>query len=144
MILSSLTFTLVPKPWDRMSWVEVPDGLEFVRYEITTIPAPKRPEVEGTPEEAARWERAAQDFVRELMDAQSEVRWEHGIRTKPRLMADTATVHLWRYSWFPNRRARSRRAWDRCVARMRAAEERYRPTREEIEARVAATKAREN
>ncbi|OPC79267.1 hypothetical protein B4N89_35005 [Embleya scabrispora] len=144
MILSALTFSLTPKPWDTMSWVEVPDGLEFVRYEITTIPAPRRPEVEATPDEENRWALAARDFEKELLDAQSDVRREHGIRTKPRFMADTATVRLWRYSWFPNRRARSRRSWERCVARMRAAEERYRPTREEIEARVAATKAREN
>ncbi|MGC0420989.1 hypothetical protein [Embleya sp. AB8] len=136
-LIAHRTFRLAPKPWDRLTWVRVPDGLEFRIYEFTTV-AWGRPDLDTTPDEEARWPQAAVVFEQELRAAQSNVRWEHGIRTVSRFMADHVTIRRWRYDLIPGRKARSRRSWERCVARMRAAEEVYRPVREEIEARLAA------
>lgn len=131
-------FELTPWPWRTLTWVQVPEGLEtFTMYEITTIEFGSPTRVEATPAEEARWYQAAQAFEEELRAAQSQVRWDHGVRTRPGFMVDVRTVRRRRYDLVPGRRKRSREAWARCAARMRAAQEAYRPIREEIEQRIA-------
>lgn len=131
-------FELTPWPWRTLTWVQVPDGLErFEMYEITTIEWGSPTKVDATPADEARWQQAAQAFEAELRAAQSDVRWAHGVRTRPGFMVDVRTVRLRRHDLIPGRRKRSRDAWARCEARMRAAEEAYRPIRDEIEKRIA-------
>ncbi|MDI2129095.1 hypothetical protein [Yinghuangia seranimata] len=134
----SRTFELAPKPWATMSWVEIPAGLTFVLYEPTTVTAFGSPVSAESAAQATRWANAYEAFDAELRDAQSEVRYAHGIRTKPGFMADNRTVRLRRYDLVPGRRTRSVEAWEHCAARMRAADAAYQPVRDEIEARRAA------
>ncbi|MEU0935392.1 MULTISPECIES: hypothetical protein [unclassified Embleya] len=136
------TFRLVPKPWDSMAWVRIPDGLEFTLYAITRLEG-RHPVLPADPDEEARWWWAHDGFEKELKAAQSEVRLAHGIRTRPGFMVDVRTVRLRRYDLIPGRGRRSRRAWEHCAARMHAADAAYRPVREEIEARLARVAGRE-
>ncbi|WP_436790204.1 hypothetical protein [Yinghuangia sp. YIM S10712] len=130
-------FQLTPWPWRDLAWVAVPDGLEFTLYEVIAYEGRLR--IPATADEAARWQSAFQAFDAELRDAHSTVRWDHGVRTRAGLMVDSRAVRLRRYDLVPGRRKRSRAAWARCEARMRAADAAYRPIREEIERRLART-----
>lgn len=128
-------FQLAPWPWRTLSWVHVPDGLEFTLYEVSSIEGRLR--IPSTADEAAQWQRAYEAFDAELRDAHSDVRWDHGVRTRPGLMVDNRTVRLRRHDLIPGRRKRSRAAWAQCESRMHEADAAYRPTRNEIERRLA-------
>ncbi|MEU8132976.1 hypothetical protein [Streptodolium elevatio] len=128
-------FTLTPWPWNALPWVQVPEGLEFTLYYVT--PLSFGTEVDATGADEERWARALEAFEAELLDAQADVRWAHGVRTKAGFMADNRAVRLRRYDLVPGRRARSRHAWATCEARMRTAEATYRPVKQDIEARLA-------
>lgn len=136
------TFTLIAWPWEDLRWVRVPDGLEFTLYEVLHLEGLGL-RVAATAAEEERWRQAYEACHEELLGAQREVRWAHGVRTRARLMADSVAVRLWRYDLIPGRKARSRRAWAECEARMRAADAAYRPVRAEIEARLAEAAARD-
>ncbi|WTW92676.1 hypothetical protein OG216_04470 [Streptomycetaceae bacterium NBC_01309] len=127
-------FKLTRWPWDTLPWVQVPEGLEFTLYYVT--PLSVGTEVDATGADEERWQRALDAFEGELLDAQSDVRWAHGVRTKAGFMVDSRAVRLRRYDLVPGRRRRSRQAWALCEARMRAAEAAYRPVKEEIETRI--------
>ncbi|WP_436772472.1 hypothetical protein [Yinghuangia sp. YIM S09857] len=134
------TFKPAPWPWNTLSWVQVPEGLEFTLYYVT--PLVRGTEVAATAEDEDRWQRALTVFEQELHDAQSDVRWAHGVRNKAGFMVDNRAVRERRRDLIPGRRGRSRQAWADCEARMRAAEAAYRPVREEIERRIAEAEAR--
>ncbi|MGV9264958.1 hypothetical protein ACWDRR_09875 [Kitasatospora sp. NPDC003701] len=129
-------YTLAAWPWRTMSWVRVPDGLEFALYEVSDLVL-RGVTVPSTPEEDARWKAALDAFRTVLEDAEREVRHAHGVRRRTGLMVDNGVTRLRRYDLLPGRAARSRQAFARCEAAMRAAAEAYRPVREEIEARLA-------
>ncbi|UGQ12147.1 hypothetical protein LO772_00620 [Yinghuangia sp. ASG 101] len=131
-------FQLTPWPWRTLAWVRVPDGLEFTLYEISPHMG-RQLRIPATADEAARWQHAYETFDAELRDAHSTVRWDHGVRTRAGLMVDSRAVRLRRYDLVPGRRKRSRAAWARCEARMRAADTAYRPVRDEVERRLAQT-----
>jgi hypothetical protein len=136
--ISTYTFTLAPWPWRALAWVEVPDGLTFTLYPVTLVEGMLgRREVPATPEEVATWQHAHDVFLAELGEAESELRHAHGVRTVTRFMADRTTVRRRRGDLWPGRRERSRQAFERCAARMRAAAEEYRVVREAIERRLA-------
>ncbi|MET7304719.1 hypothetical protein [Embleya sp. NPDC005575] len=137
-------FRPVPKPWDTLSWVRVPDGLEFTLYAIIEREGGRNPVVPATHDEQARWRWAHDTFETELRAADSEVRWAHGIRTRSGFMVDVRQVRLRRYDLIPGRGKRSRQAWEHCAARMHAADAVYRPVREEIEARLNPAAVRES
>ncbi|MFF1902748.1 hypothetical protein [Kitasatospora sp. NPDC058218] len=134
------TYSLTAWPWRAMPWVRVPDGLEFTLYEVSDLVL-RGVTVPSTPEEDARWRTALEAFRTGLQDAERIVRHAHGVRRRSGLMVDNGVVRLRRYDLLPGRRARSRQAFARCEAAMRAAAEAYRPVREEIEARLAQTSA---
>ncbi|MFG3053984.1 hypothetical protein ACGFZP_23925 [Kitasatospora sp. NPDC048239] len=135
------TYTLAAWPWREMPWVRVPEGLEFTLYDTTSLGV-RGTTVPGTPEEEVRWAAAHRAFQEALGQAESDVRHAHGVRSRSGFMVDRRAVRLRRYGLTPGRRARSRRLFAECEARMRAAEEVYRPVREEIEARLAEAAAR--
>ncbi|MFI6587948.1 hypothetical protein [Embleya sp. NPDC050493] len=143
-VVHRTTFRPVPRPWDTLSWVHVPDGLEFTLYTVVEHRAGRNPVVPATHDEETLWRWAHDTFETELRAADAEVRRAHGIRTRSGLMVDVRQVRLRRYDLIPGRGKRSRRAWEHCAARMHAADALYRPIREEIEARLARTGAAES
>lgn len=126
------SYTLIAWPWREMPWVRVPDGLSFVLYEVGSGVA-----VPSDSSEEIRWRAAHEVFQGELRQAEGDLRYAHGVRRRNSIMADNRVLRLHRYDLLPGRQARSRRAFARCEARMRAAEEVYRPVRAEIEQRLA-------
>ncbi|MYW04824.1 hypothetical protein GT354_42475 [Streptomyces sp. SID3343] len=136
--ISTRTFTLAPWPWRILPWVEIPDGLTFTLFDVDpSDDMLGRRKVAGTPAEVTEWQHAHDAFLAELGRAESEVRHEHGVRTVTRFMADRTVVRRRRGDLRPGRRARSRQAFERCVARMRAADAKYQGVREVIERRLA-------
>ena len=132
-VVAGRRFALTPWPWNTLAWVRVPDGLEFRLYDVgdhlvngVAVPC--------LPGEAARWKLAHDSFEAELRAAEAQVRYAHGVRVRTGLMVDRRTVRLRRHALLPGRAARSRAAFARCAARMRAADAAYRPVRELIEA----------
>jgi hypothetical protein len=135
------SYRLTAWPWELMPWVRGPEGLDFTLYDVLQL-AGHGVTVDGTPEEAARWKAAHDTLLGELRQAEHELRWAHGVRNRTGLMSDNRVLRLRRYDLLPGRAARSRRLFARCETRMRAAEDRYRPVREVVEARLADAEGR--
>ncbi|WP_331772082.1 hypothetical protein OG948_51955 (plasmid) [Embleya sp. NBC_00888] len=133
-------FKLIPWPWTTMAWVQVPEGLEYTLYEVGDV-VPRVQRVRCLPEEYARWYRAFETFQGELRSAESDVRYQHGIRYVSRPFADRTVIRRHWVDLMPNRRERSRASFERCAARMRAADAVYAPIRLVIEERLAEARA---